>query len=256
METPAGPTPLAMPADRTTAVTRVPQQVVASDAITLLNGATKRGVVVAFEGGSPAGAWATVTVSTGEVPVRLDLYQDVGELEPDAGSSVTDTLTLIADADVEGAEQPREHRADVIEIEDDQFGLHREGTLSEYVRDETAADGWAARQLGSDKEWSIQHRLDPGLFEPGAAYRLYAVVKIDKRGDAGKAFDYGVYDTVRKQAVLYGNRSAADMPDGEWQTVELGSVTPQQGQYAWTAPPQNGENVEWVYVDRFYLVKE
>ncbi len=257
MQTHAGPKSLALPADRTTAVTKVPDQVMASDAITLLNGQTRRGVTIALEGGTLlSGAWATVTVSTGQVPVRVDLYQDVGELEAGGGWSVIDTLSLITDADVEGAAEPRAHRADTIEIQDDQFGLYKEGTLSEYVRDDAASDGWAARQLGSDKEWSIQYQLDSGLFEPGATYRLYAVVRIDRKGDQGKAFDFGVYDTIKKEGVLYGNRGVADMPDGEWQSVELGSLAPQDGQYVWTAPPQNGDNVAWVYVDRFYLVRE
>ncbi len=254
LTTPDGPMSLAIPEDQTVAHYSVAPATLRSGKLLLANGETPRGLLISV--GADSADWATVTTSTGSVPVRVDLYRHVGNLEAGQSVEVVHSLAPQTLDEVVGARKPREHRSGVVEIQDDQFGLYKEGTLSEYVRDETASDGWAARQLGSDKEWSIQYRFDPGLFEPEASYRVYAVVKIDRTGDQGKAFDFGVYDTVSKQGVLYGNRGVADMADGEWQTVEFGSVVPQQGRYVWTAPPQNGANVAWVYVDRLYFVRD
>ena len=255
MTGPAGPISLAIPEDQTTRTLMVPAEVVASGQIALANGETLDAVTVGFRPG--AVDWAVVTASTGRVPLRVDLYRQVRALAPGQTQALVHWLDPLHLAEVIGAEKPREHHAEVIEVQDDQFSLYKEGELSEFAMDATASDGWAARQLGSDKEWSIQWPIDVALFEPGVKYKLSAVARIDKKGDAGAALSFGVYDSANRVGVLNGGRSVADMPEG-WQTIEIGSFVPAKGMYVWTAPPTNGDNVAWVYVDKliFEKVKE
>jgi len=177
--------------------------------------------------------------------------------EVPAGDRLTQKMTVRL-TDAAGALPPgpaRQHQADVVEAQDDQFSLYREGELSEFVQDPTASDGFAARQLGSDIEWSIQWNYDPRLFEPDTRYTLYGAMKIDKQGDAGKAFDFGVYDSANAAGVCGGSRNAADLTDDQWTTTEFGTFVPGPQQYVWTAPARNGDNVPWVYVDRFWFEK-
>jgi hypothetical protein len=216
----------------------------------LANGVTRRAIAL---GPFNEASAVTITTSVGAVPVRLGCSWLV---ESGAGGTVSfgSSLSPLAPTDVPGAEQPREHRATIVEVQDDLFGLYKEGELSEFALDETASDGWAARQLGSDHEWSVQWPIDPLLFDPGAQYTVSAIARIERKGDAGAALTFGVYDTVNRVGVLNGGRSVAEMPDG-WQTIEMGAFTPVRGMYVWTAPPLNGDNVAWVYIDRFVFRK-
>ena len=187
--------------------------------------------------------------------VHLGATTELQEVPFGQRLAMTTTVRL---TDAAGALPPgpaRQHRADVIEAQDDQFGLYREGELSEFVQDPTASDGFAARQLGSDIEWSVQWNYDARLFEPDTRYTLYGAMRIDKQGEAGKAFDFGVYDAAKAAGVCGGSRNAADLNDGEWTTTEFGTYVPGPEQYVWTAPCRNGDNVPWVYVDRFWFEK-
>lgn len=246
----AGPLPLVIPAERKSYTFHVPTDLLPYG-LTLANGETTRRLRLSFADQLPTAA--VVTTSVGSVPLRVDLYTRLSALAPGQAQLVTHVLSL-GHAKVRGARQPTSHRGDVIEVQDDQFLLYKEGELSEFVMDETASDGWAARQLGSDLEWSVQWPIEASLFEPLTPYKLLAVVKIDRTGSVGKAFDFGVYDTVSRAGILGGSRNVVDMPPG-WHTVEMGTFVPSQGAYVWTAPPRNSENVAWVYVDKLVFVR-
>ena len=238
---------IAIPEDRTTETFAIPSDLAQS--FMLANGETKRGVRVTTEQDTTA----FVTSSTGTTPTQVHFYVPVEALGPGASMELAQALIPQTVPDVPGAESPRDHAATRVEIQDDRFSLHMEGVLSEYAMDPTASDGWVVKQLGSDKEWSIQHVLDESLFDPDARYRVLADVRIDRKGDEGTALTFGVYDSVNAAYALNGSRSVADMPPDEWTTIDFGAFVPRQGMYIWTAPPLNGDNVEWVRVDRFIL---
>jgi hypothetical protein len=245
------PVVLAVPSTQMTYTYGVPAELLGSPLV-LANGETGLRAELRFALGSATSA-AVITTSAGSVPLRIDLYSQLPGLPPGGSAKVVHMLA-VGHSEVPGAEKPREHHADTIEIQDDRFGLYKEGQLSEFAMDETASDGWAARQLGSDKEWSIQWPIDASLFEPGAKYRLSLVARIDKKSDAGSALSFGVYDTINAVGVLGGSRTVAEMADG-WQTIEMGEFVPTKGLYVWTAPPTNGDNVAWVYVDKLIFEK-
>jgi hypothetical protein len=250
LQTPDGPLSLAIPEEEAMRHVRVGPETLRGGPLKLANGVTRRAIAL---GPFNEASAVTITTSVGAVPVRLGCSWLV---ESGAGGTVSfgSSLSPLAPTDVPGAEQPREHRATIVEVQDDLFGLYKEGELSEFALDETASDGWAARQLGSDHEWSVQWPIDPLLFDPGAQYTVSAIARIERKGDAGAALTFGVYDTVNRVGVLNGGRSVAEMPDG-WQTIEMGAFTPVRGMYVWTAPPLNGDNVAWVYIDRFVFRK-
>ncbi|MBM3499499.1 MAG: DUF4838 domain-containing protein [Armatimonadetes bacterium] len=250
LEAVEGPLSLAIPEDEVMRHVRVSPETLRAGPVKLVNGVTKRAIAL-----GPFGEDSTVTLTTavGSVPlqVRSSRLVDSG---PGGTTDVRTVLTPLPPAEAPAAERPREHHATVVEVQDDRFGLYQEGVLSEFALDETASDGWSARQLGSDHEWSIQWPIDPALFEAGATYTVSAIARIERKGDAGAALTFGVYDTVNRVGILNGGRSVAEMPEG-WQTIEMGAFIPTRGVYVWTAPPLNGDNVAWVYVDRLVFRK-
>jgi hypothetical protein len=245
-----GPLSLAIPENEALRHVRVSPETLRAGPLKLANGATRQ--VIAL---GPFGEDHTVTVTTsvGAVPVRVSCsWFATG----DAGGEVSfgTTLAPLPPTETPDAAQPREHHASVVEVQDDRFGLYREGVLSEFALDETASDGWAARQLGSDHEWSIQWPIEPQLFEPGAKYAVSVIARLERKGEAGAALSFGVYDTENRVGVLNGGRSVAEMLEG-WHTIDMGVFVPTRGMYVWTAPPLNGDNVAWVYVDRLVFRK-
>jgi hypothetical protein len=250
LETVEGPLSLAIPEDEVMRHVRVSPETLRAGPLKLVNGVTRRAIAV---GPFNENSTVIVTTSVGAVPVRVSCTWAV---ESGPGGTVYwgTKLAPLPPEDAPDAAQPREHHAVVVEVQDDRFGLYREGVLSEFALDETASDGWAARQLGSDHEWSVQWPIEPQLFEAGAQYTVSVVARIDRKGEAGAAMTYGVYDSENRVGVHTGGRSVAEMPEG-WHTFEIGAFVPTRGMYVWTAPPLNGDNVAWLYIDRLIFRK-
>jgi hypothetical protein len=123
------------------------------------------------------------------------------------------------------------------------------------VPDPTASNGFCAWMGGEHFEWATQWPIVPSLFEPGAQYDFFAVIKVKKLGAEDGAFTAGVYDTVRSKGWGQGGMAAAEVEDGKWYTVKIGTCLPEQGIYLWAAPPKNPQNIASICVDKFFGVK-
>jgi len=147
------------------------------------------------------------------------------------------------------------------------------GALSQAADYSASDDKTAVKVVQATNGWDMQWYWDKAQLTPGAAYDLYAVVKIKYALDlnvdvsgfpffvqpTGAAFKYGVYDaTTGTYPVAETQVNAADMDNMLWKTIKLGSFVPSQSntQLAYIYPSNNPGNVYAVYVDKFYFVKK
>ncbi|NLC57941.1 MAG: DUF4838 domain-containing protein [Armatimonadetes bacterium] len=239
---------LRIPDDATTATTALAGQTTAESGWTLTG---------------PAGFAVRCQVE-GEVLRTLFMNRAVGPtlgvqvltpeqtLQPKASLSLAATYTVLPAPETEAVK--REHTAQIVEVEQDDFSLYREGELSGVRDDPTAADGFAAWMGGNHNEWAIQWPIDHSRLEEGATYEVSAVVRFETKGTSGGAITYGVYGVDTRATLCNGGVSAADARD-EWQTVVLGRLKPTGNQYVWLAPTNNAGNIGAVYVDKLILRK-
>jgi hypothetical protein len=179
-----------------------------------------------------------------------------------AGARIEVPMVVGAAAEVEGMpEVPAagSHRADRVVIEDLQFQLGKRGEWGETVTDAGADDGYAVKLFGTHHEWCLQWRVDPGLFEPGARYRVRMRVRVEKSGVEGMAFWAGVYDELRRKGVAQIQPKVSEVSDG-YRWYEFGDWAPEAGQYLWAGPgviPKDGRGsaVKAVFIDRAEMAR-
>jgi hypothetical protein len=145
-----------------------------------------------------------------------------------------------------------------LDIQDDEFRLHRPGQLVKIAPDPLASDGVAARMPGDHREWAVSMPLDIAELtkHPKRTWRVAVAVRVERSGGDGIAFTCGMYDTEEKKG--YGGRTVklADVNDDGYAIYELGAFPLNAKRYLWVAPPQNPANVKAIWVDRFILIAE
>ena len=139
------------------------------------------------------------------------------------------------------------------------LGLHRIGELTALVDDPRASTGKAARMTGNHTEWAVQYHVkkdDP--FIGDGLWRCYFVVRTELRGDApsGGAFNFGIHDPSNHTYVARDGVSVHGGKDGEYHVYGLAVRNLRPGMYFWLAPVANGQNVEALYIDRIYLIRD
>ena len=126
---------------------------------------------------------------------------------------------------------------------------------SEIVEDKKASSLSAARMTGDKSDWGIQ--LDLSSI-PKGKWKIYANVRI-KKNDKLSVIDYvnpalyfGIYDKGIRNFSLINT-----LKDEEYHEVEIASlniVDNEIGQI-WIRPPAS-DNIEYIYVDRIFVIKE
>ncbi len=144
---------------------------------------------------------------------------------------------------------------DWLDLQDMAFSLYREGDLATRTPDPKASDGVAAKMPGSTREWAVQDPLFAAGADPDAKWMCHVVVRCDLKGTQGTAFSCGLYDTVSKQGVAGLNVPASQVDSGEYRVYQIGETTLRDGLYLWIAPDANPDNVDSVWVDRFFLTR-
>lgn len=142
------------------------------------------------------------------------------------------------------------------------FGLARPKPSTpwwtEIVDDSGASLGKAVHQPNQNAEWSVQWQPGPehrSLFKPGLKHRAILFAKVRKNGDAGAAFDAGIYDGAAKTSLASLTVAAKTVPDGAWQEFVVGEVSLHNTKPTfWVAPTNNAKNVPDIYVDRWEIV--
>lgn len=124
----------------------------------------------------------------------------------------------------------------------------------------------------SQQSWNAQWYWNKANLVPGATYDLYAVVKIKYATDmyndggtlrlfspSGNAINFGVWDcTTSSFVVPEQSVGASSFENMFWKTIKIGSFIPSQtnSQVVYIGAANNPNNVQTVYVDKFYFVKQ
>lgn len=141
------------------------------------------------------------------------------------------------------------------DIQDHELTLHQIGKWVSTVDDEKASDGKAARMPANHHQWAVQYPVSADLAAFGP-YHCYVVVRCECKADEGEAFDMGIYDTKARKNVVYQKKAIKDVADGEYKTFDLGVQELSGEMYFWFAPRANPDQVEAVYVDRIFCIRE
>lgn len=151
------------------------------------------------------------------------------------------------------AELAKLPRNDWFDLQDVSFDLYGGEAQAKRVDDSTASDGRAAQMAGNHAAWSVQSILHP---LPGATkWTIYAVVRIERTGIGGAAFQYGVYDNVELAHVIPSTSVLnADVQGDGYRLYRLGAVDLKSTSFVWIAPTDNPD-VQNIVIDRILLVK-
>ena len=122
------------------------------------------------------------------------------------------------------------------------------------VADPLAESGFAARQPGGSRDWSIGAEIPVDQLQSGRQYLLRARVRLEKRNDAGSALSVGVYNTQTKQYPAAATFTARQVPGDKYAWLNMGSFVPHRNDRIFANADTNIENVKAVYYDRFELV--
>ena len=142
-----------------------------------------------------------------------------------------------------------------VDLQDHGFALGSRDEWAKLAQDDAASDGVAARMPGAHREWACQQWLHIPPDSEGAAseWVCYAVVRCEATGTEGNAFSLGVYDTVGKRGLGSKTVPLSEIEDDGYHVYEIAATKLAEGAYMWVAPPENPDNVEAVWVDRFFL---
>ena len=143
-----------------------------------------------------------------------------------------------------------------VDMQDVGFRLAREGQWAELKHDDLASDEAAARMGGEHHEWAVQQPTSIRGLDTEATWTIYASIRCQKTGDAGLAFTAGLYDVANKVGIGGVQIECKDVADDQYHTFKLATTKLHEQMYIWVAPPKNPDNVEAVWVDRIWLVKE
>ena len=143
-----------------------------------------------------------------------------------------------------------------LDFQDDVFSLARPGEWVALTADPAASDGVAARLPGTHNEWAVQLPLDaPELTKQKTKrWRMAVSVRVERSGQEGVAFTYGIYDAATKQGLGGGTVKASEVKDDGYQLYEIGTHEAGPLRTLWVAPASNPGNVPALWVDRFLLV--
>jgi len=148
--------------------------------------------------------------------------------------------------------------SDVIDIQEGNIYLYRQGTLTDIAADPAASNGKAASIIGTTNEWALQAKLGRFLDASPDKWHVYAMARVDTNAAApqtGSAFQSGIYDASNRKAVSQITIPLKDATGSDYQKIDLGVHQLSGGMYIWVAPTQNPA-VTKVYVDRIILIRE
>ena len=142
-----------------------------------------------------------------------------------------------------------------VDLQDYEFHLHSPGTLSASADDPKASDGMAARMPGSHLEWAVSCSISDDYAASGP-WHCYAVVRSEAKATDGPAMEIGVYDNEAHKNVAYRRLSVGESVGADYRVIDLGKHVLNSGMYFWFAPPKRPGEVEAVYIDRVFLIRE
>ncbi len=144
---------------------------------------------------------------------------------------------------------------DWIDFQDNQLRLAGTGKWTELVPDPAASDQMAVRMPGSHHEWAVSRPLSP-VFAQDGKWRALVVTSSEATATTAPAMTMGIYDSKNRKAVTQKSVSLEESNGAEYQQFDLGSHELDSNMYIWVAPPKRPDDVQAVFVDRIYLVRD
>lgn len=144
-------------------------------------------------------------------------------------------------------------RGSWIDVQECDFNFWFYGNWVKIVEDPKASNKYAARMPGNHNQWAVFYSTPEELL-----LHAYAVVRCDiKSGSSDKenAFTCGVYDCANKKNLESLKIQVKDVLNGEYNIYDLGTHIFNNQINVWFAPCSNPD-VEAVYIDRIFFVKE
>ncbi len=143
-----------------------------------------------------------------------------------------------------------------IDLQDRTFRLAREGQWAALEHDDLASDHVAARMPGSHREWAVQQDLGVAGLDPEATYTVYAAIRCESTAEEGPAFTAGVYDLENRRGIGGIRVECDEIADDGYHVYEIATGRLHGRMYIWAAPPQRPDDVQAVWVDRYWLLKQ
>jgi len=142
-----------------------------------------------------------------------------------------------------------------VDIQDNEFSLHGYPNWATTVEDAKASDGMAARMPANHHQWAVQYPVSADVAALGPV-RCYAVVRCEAKADSGGAFQVGIYDSNAPKEVARKVVGIEEAAGREYRVYDLGVHALAWGMYFWIAPMNNPEQVDALFVDRIFCVRE
>jgi len=144
---------------------------------------------------------------------------------------------------------------DWMDVQDNHFRLHGEGTWASWVDDANASDGVAARMPADHPQWAVQYPLPDDLADEGP-WRVVVFARCDAKAPTGPAMQIGLYDSAAGKSLARVGPTIEESGGKEYQPFDLGAHKLGSTMYFWVAPSNNPDQVDAVYVDRIVLVRQ
>ena len=146
-------------------------------------------------------------------------------------------------------------KRDWLDCQDGEFRLAKPGVWTESVDDPAASDGRAARMPGDHREWAVSFPLS-GDLAPGNPWHVYVAARCDATAKDGRAMTMGIYDSAAKKSVAARTVTVDQAAGPDYRVFDLGTHTLSGSMYVWLAPPERPDEIQYVYVDRVFLIHE
>ena len=142
-----------------------------------------------------------------------------------------------------------------MDFQQDEFNLPGLGDWVAIVPDPKASDEQAARMPATHNQWATQYPI-PGDLGQFGKWHCYIVARCDAKMKSGNAFQIGLYDAPGNRNMAGQTVTIEQSGDGEYHTFDLGVQDLKGGMYFWIAPMKNPDQVDAVYTDRIFLVRD
>ena len=148
-----------------------------------------------------------------------------------------------------------------IDVQEYDFRTRNTSGLVSIVDDSMASNGRAAKMPGNHSEWAttIPLKTDDLLFENADAdtkFKVVAYVRCDATVNDGIAMTCGIYDQNEQKHIGQMDFDVSVISGSKYQKIELEPLPLTQSMYIWFAPPKREGEVQAVYIDRVFIIKE
>ncbi len=145
--------------------------------------------------------------------------------------------------------------SDWLAVNDSRFTVREYGTLSKTVDDPKASDGKAAFMPGDHTKRSVCFFFKQGDLNEGDRWRCFVVARAEGTAKEGTAMRMGIWDNREKKDIVDQGISIKEAT-GKYKTYDLGVHEMSQGAQIWISPPNRPGEVDGVYIDRMFFIRE